>query len=410
MQSPYFQLPFSDQQLAHLSTDDAQLNVWRAQQEPFSVCQVIESADLRLLRFLVVERGLDVNAFYVHEGPVVPDFMRGTQHYTPLGFCILHARYHLDRRWDYLKCFRFLVLHGAHKFRAAKHYTGTFEFQNDEPLLEVLLDEYKGWSLVHTLQAETLQTKDAVAEWFLFLLGQILEGIDRSPNKDLILNAAEMASQDQSPLILMLQFGHSAAAFIAHICVHGVQMMLAVGADPNPNYGALCMALDEVTDTNACVCICQMLLDAGANVNEHPRGIDQDGSFYDNTPLVAATTRTGDDAVLLTHLLLDARGPPNPNIACRQHEVNARVSCLYFASVHPTHSRTLLKLLFLAGANPYTPLPGRTTIMRQMAVLDATNGTTAAQDVFRFRTLDRDKTTDQLQMPMSTLRLRETGL
>jgi hypothetical protein len=374
------------------------------------VCQVIESADLRLLRFLVVERGLDINAFYVQDGIGVPDFMRDTQHYTPLGFCVQSARYHLDRRWEYLKCFRFLVLHGAHKYRAAKHYTGTFAFQNDESLLELLLDQYKGWWLVYTLRNETPQLKDDVAEWFLFLLGQILEGIDRSPNKDLILNAAQMASQDLSPLILMLQLGHSDDAFIAHICVHGVHMMLAVGANPNPNYGALCMALDEVTNTNACVRICQMLLDAGADVNEHPRGIDQDGTFYDNTPLVAATTRTGDDAVLLTHLLLDARGPPNTNIACRQHEVNARVSCLYFASVHPTQSRTLLKLLFLAGANPYTPLPGRTTIMRQMAVLDATKGTSATQDVFRFRTLDRDKTTDQLQMPMSTLRHRETGL
>jgi hypothetical protein len=282
----------------------------------------------------------------------------------------------------------------------------TFEKQG---LLQVLLDEFQNWSLVDILKAETPQTKDDVANWFLFLLGQILDGIQESPNKNLILNAAQMGTQDQSPLIAMLHFGHSDDAFVAHICVHAVAMLLAVGADPNPNYGALSTALDEVTNTNACVHICQMLLDAGANVNEHPKCIDQDGTFYDNTPLVAATTREGDDAVLLTQLLLDAREPPNPNIACRQHEVNARVSCLYFASIHRTHSRTLLKLLFLAGANPYTPLPGRTTIMRQMALLDTTNETHTVQDVLKFRVLDRDKTTDYLQMPMATLRCRETG-
>ena len=398
----YFRLPFPDQ--FDSPTDDAQLNEWRATRS-FSVCQVIEDANLSLLRFLVVERGLDVNAFYAREGG--PEFTRGTQQYTPLGFCIVHARFHLDRRWDYLQCFRFLVLHGAHKFRAALHYIGNMDYMDNENLLQILLDEFQNWSLVDILKAETPETKDDVANWFLFLLGQILDGIQESPNKNLIVNGVHTGAQYQSPLILMLHFGHSDDGFIAHICVHAVAMLLAVGADPNPNYGALCTALDEVTNTNACVRICQMLLDAGANVNEHPRCIDQDGTFYDNTPLIAATMR--EDAVLLTQLLLDARGPPNPNIACRQHEINARVSCLYFASIHPMHSRTLLKLLFLAGANPYTPLPGRTTIMRQMALLDTTNETHTVQDVLKFRVLDRDKTTDYLQMPMGTLRRRETG-
>jgi hypothetical protein len=135
------------------------------------------------------------------------------------------------------------------------------------------------------------------------------------------------------------------------ISIQTVTMLLEAGASPNAGkMGTLCLTLRNHTDTSTCLRLCQLLLDAGANVNEHPKFLDEvTDERCEDTPLVAACARKGPDAVVLTHLLLDVKGM-NPNICVGKKH---KASCLSFAADHPTHSKILIKLLLLYGADPH---------------------------------------------------------
>ena len=134
------------------------------------------------------------------------------------------------------------------------------------------------------------------------------------------------------------------------------------GLDINTRYGVLNIALRHVKDTRTCMSICQTLLEAAPRlVNDDQRCFYDrfSADIFEDAPLIAAVSRVGEDCLALTHLLLDQPGL-DPYVS------KDRMTCLYYAAKHASHSHALLSLLLSYGVDPYYVLANGRTVLERL--------------------------------------------
>ena len=291
--------------------------------------EALETANLPLLNFLLVERRLNVNAFYQEK-----DWKNLSM--TPLALCIRFAAHPSLKR---LHCFLLLLSHGARPYDNASTDTRYPEYENC----------WAVWFKTFYVGANHpsyFQQEQEAQDCYLIMLASMLSHLNGHVES---LNERSV-EEEETPLESAVQWGASNAT-ASFLSIQTVTMLLEAGALPNAGkMGTLCLTLRNHEDTATCLRLCQLLLDAGADINEHPKFLDEvTDERCEDTPLVAACARKGPDAVVLTHMLLDVKGM-NPNICVGQRH---KLSCLSLAADHPTHSKTLIKLLLLYGADPH---------------------------------------------------------
>ena len=157
-------------------------------------------------------------------------------------------------------------------------------------------------------------------------------------------------------------------------CLHGVAMLLETGTI-NTLRGSLIMALRHIKNTDLCVQVCRMLLEAGVDVNERVN-MSEDKLWEQDTALMAAASRPGDDCLRLTRLLLDDVPGVDPNVFVGTGKgiLTGSATCLWAAAAHSRHARELLRLLLTHGANPYAENDDGVSVLEQIYLLDPSQG------------------------------------
>jgi hypothetical protein len=270
----YCKLPFTDTELETeaitRSTQEVQTKGWPRKM----IEEAIREGKLGFLYKLIENKVIKMKELY---------YYAEMASYTPLGSCV-----NSSLSLDSLKCFRLLLLHGSDIHDKARIAS------NDkyESLIVVLLDRMRDYI--------------RNSEISLHMLTVIVKalGPENLGNEDANTDATTGYSILETAVRLNSETGLLA-----------VEILLEGGCKAKTQRGALCEALKYTTNTNLCMKICQLLLKADPSiVNEHPKYVFiDDENVCKSTPLVAAVSRTGDDCLSLTHMLLDM-AHVNPNI------------------------------------------------------------------------------------------------
>lgn len=309
-----------------------------------ALVEACQDGNLRQLWLLVSKLKMDVNEVY-HEDHCSENDDQPM--FTPLLWCIRHANpWHAD---DYLRCMYFLLIRGSKLFNNELHsgYDENTDSQEDLILFLIHIMQQHNSSEFHSSPRGTYETM------YLQMLALILHhAVQTHQVEDMSFYA------EYSQLRCAIMELHQAQPYL---CTHTIAMLLETRAFLNCSGAILCMALNEIQDEACCMQVCQLLLQAGADVNE----TDEEEEC---TPLIAAIKRVhADDALPLTHLLLDARGV-KPNL-CIWYQ-GFQLPCLYFAAKHPHQADALLRLLLTYGADPFAEDADGDMIMDTIQTVD----------------------------------------
>ena len=303
----------------------------RLESESTSLDKAIAKGDFQAVWYLLECKKADPNAYFRVAyflrdvgRPLVRDIEYVLR--SPLGLCIFYQD-RGDRRMAYVKCFKLLLMYGANPILPCRLPLLRPE-QEEEEQQDIWFKEEQHVPLVEMLS----ESGQYFSEAHLWMLKLLLADERTQPQLEIENEDGQRALES----ILQMPRHNMLRGSGYELCVAAVELFLAKGADARVG-PLLYTAIVHVDNPQACVLLCTMLLDAGAN----PNAVVEYISVVESPLMAAIEYQHTEQSLLLMQLLLNHGADPRGSM-----------HALYTAAKSHRESKKKLRLLLTHGADP----------------------------------------------------------